>query len=347
MKKVFDQLSGEGLSGVQSAAFRSGDMFLQTLGQQSFAWRAGQRVGLPGEGAPLGYTAQNNAAMTDAFAKLPVKAPRATTPVVGGTWSVWGSYFGARERINGDAPPVVGMGTYDGTTDGGAFGVDYQVSPDLLLGAGIGASFTRFNVAERSTVGNVDGLHVGLYGMKTWSSAYLSALATYAHFENRTSRIIAGVGPTEIANANFSAEQFGGRVEFGNTWRMAAYDVTPFAAVQPLHFRQKAFIDNTARRRHRRAGRPRAERGGARDHVRADLLGPACQQQHGAAERHRLVALRGGLLGARIQSRPAGELIVPHASGRGVHRGGRAGGQRLRRGSRAARASISRPTSRS
>jgi len=244
--KVFDALSGEGITGAQSAAFLAGDMFLQTLDQQTRVLD-GSRIIVPAmPSTPLGYAedSKRKKAMEAWAANLPVKAP--PLPVrPAASWSVWGSYFGAAQKINRDDPQVIGTAEFNGSTNGGAFGVDYLAASDLLFGFGVGGSASRFNIDQRLTTGNADGLHIGGYARKNWSSAYVTAVASYSRFDNNTRRTIAGVGPVETATGAFSSDQFGGRLEFGNTWSVAQHNFTPFAAIQALHLRQDAFVENS------------------------------------------------------------------------------------------------------
>src|SRR5207253_2044040 len=98
---------------------------------------------------------------------------------------------------------------------GGLLGFDYQLTPDLLVGAAAGGSESNFSVSTLATTGRLTGGHVGLYGLKTWGAYYAAAAVSYARFDNSTSRTIVGIGPTETATGSFAADQLGGRLELG------------------------------------------------------------------------------------------------------------------------------------
>ena len=56
--------------------------------------------------------------------------------------------------------------------------------------------------------------------MKSWGAWYAAATASFARFNNSSTRSIAGVGPTETASGRFDRDQFSARFEFG--WIMAS-----------------------------------------------------------------------------------------------------------------------------
>src|SRR6202048_655517 len=70
--RVLDQLSGEGTSGTQNAAFNTASLFGQTMNSQMEAWRVGNRGSAP-RGVALGYSAEQPSGPASALALL--KAP--------------------------------------------------------------------------------------------------------------------------------------------------------------------------------------------------------------------------------------------------------------------------------
>jgi uncharacterized protein with beta-barrel porin domain len=241
--QALDNLSGEGTSGTQNTAFAVGDAFLGTMGQQADAWRNGGSAGGAGA-AVMSYadTSANASRKKDPFNSLAAfKAlpPPAFVP----TWRGWIAGFGGSQSLNGD--PVIGSARLSDRFAGGAIGFDYSGAPDWLVGLSGGASDSRFVVNDRFTNGSVQGGHVGAYGMKTFGSFYVEGLATYARFDNSTTRTILGVGPTETATGSFGSDQFGGRLEIGNTWRFGAIGVTPFAAIQAVDLRQSSYAESS------------------------------------------------------------------------------------------------------
>jgi uncharacterized protein with beta-barrel porin domain len=232
--KVLDRLSGEGAAGAQNTAFFAGSMFMSTLLDQTFAWRNGERSGVARAGAPLGYAAEQ----PGAFASV-LKAPPVAVP----TWHAWGAGFGGTQSLKGDAS--VGSADFSDRLAGGAFGVDYQANPDMLVGLGVGGSRSSHNVDSLATTGTLDGAHFGAYGMQRFGSAYLAALASYSRFNNSTTRTIVGLGPAETATGAFSSDQVGGRLEIGNTYAFNGIGITPFVAAQVSEQSQRGYTESS------------------------------------------------------------------------------------------------------
>ncbi|GEP60970.1 hypothetical protein RSO01_81360 [Reyranella soli] len=152
-------------------------------------------------------------------------------------WSAWGNGFGSQQWLNaesGTAAPAAQQGIL-----GGAFGGDYRIGPNTLLGIAVGLSDSSYWVGATGANGRATGFHVGLYGSQEWDSFYLNATAAYSRFDGNSTRPIAGVGTTETAKSNVIANQLAGRVEVGRPFVLnpdepSRYSVTPFAALQPV-----------------------------------------------------------------------------------------------------------------
>lgn len=235
---VLDQLSGAGTAASQDAAFTTGNMFNGTMLQQGMAWLNG------GNGFSPDGPSQYAATPKDRFAgRAGHDAFAAMQPPPPGRWRVWGLGFGATRSIDGQAAE----GTFDQTINagGGAFGVDRQIAPDLLLGFAAGASGSRYSVSGLSTDGRADAGHVGLYAVKTFGPTYLAAALNYARADNKIDRTITGVGPTENASGRFASDQFSGRLEVGWKHAMRGFSVTPFAAIEPGAVWQRAYSETS------------------------------------------------------------------------------------------------------
>lgn len=231
---VLDRLSGEGTSGTQNTAFAAAGMFGQTMDGQMNAWRAGGRGGVTGSGA-LGYAEARP--VTSAFNAL--KAPPLAPP----QWHAWASGFGAGQSLTGDA--ATGSAGFSDRIAGGAAGVDHLVNPDLLVGLAAGGSSATFNVDDRATSGRLDGAHVGAYAMQRFGATYVSGQLAYSHFNNSTTRTITGIGADEIARGSFGSDQFGGRLEIGQTYDFGAVAATPFVALQAARLWQAGYTESS------------------------------------------------------------------------------------------------------
>jgi outer membrane autotransporter protein len=242
---ALSQLSGEGTSAAQNAAFASGAMFGAMLMDQSAFWRSGTTAdsngvalgSAPADAAPLAYAAEKPApaAFKALKARPPAYQPR--------TWRGWAAGFGGVQSFAGDtAVGSAGVGT---ATAGGGMGFDYQVDPTQLVGFAVGASDAHFSVSDRATSGDALGGHVGAYGMATWGALYATGVLSYSRLDNRTTRTITGIGPSETATGSFASDLVGARVEIGRTYALPGFELTPFAALQTATLWQRGFTETS------------------------------------------------------------------------------------------------------
>jgi outer membrane autotransporter protein len=242
--EALSQLSGEGTSAAQNAAFASGTMFGELLRDQGTFWRSGETADGNGVAfhAPLAYAAEKKKPVPAAFKAL--KALKAPAPGdQPRTWRLWTGGFGGVQSFDGDAS----VGSADARTAaaGGAMGFDYQLDPTRLVGFAVGASDAHFSVAERATSGNVLGGHLGAYGVATSGALYATGVLGYSRFDNNTTRTIAGVGPSETATGSFASDLLGARLEIGRSQALSGFTLTPFAAVQTATLWQRGFTETS------------------------------------------------------------------------------------------------------
>jgi outer membrane autotransporter protein len=236
------QLSGEGTTAAQNAAFATGRMFDSLMMDQGAFWRSGETAdseGVTFREAPLAYAPEKKKPAAPVFKELKAPPP-AYQPR---TWRVWTGGFGGVQSFNGDAS----VGSADARTAaaGGAMGFDYQVDPTRLIGAAVGGSESHFSVPDRATSGDLLGGHVGAYGVATWGALYAAGILSYSRFDNEVRRTIAGVGPTETATGRFASDLFGARLEVGRSYALQWLNVTPFAAVQTSTLWQRGFTETS------------------------------------------------------------------------------------------------------
>lgn len=232
---VLDQISGQGYSGAQTAAFEAGSFFNAAMTSQGMNGGGG----LIFSPAPLAYAAQPQQRGHDAFAAIGRRS--AATP---GGVRLWTFLFGSRSRLDGEGDPG-SMNQRIGTA-GLALGVERMLSPDLVAGAAIGGSANSFSAPFLSTSGTSHAVHLGTYAVKRWGSVYAAAGASYARFDNDASRIVAGAGPVQFARGSFAADQIGGRLELGIRQTAGGATVTPFVAFEPAWLRQHGFTESGA-----------------------------------------------------------------------------------------------------
>lgn len=233
---VLDHLSGEGISGAQNAGFAVGSQFNNALQTQGlFAPDLG---GLSVVIPPAQYTATRVAAGHEAFASLDKAPAMAPQP---GRFRIWTAGFGATQSLHGEAD--TGSSSQSVRSAGGMLGVDWQAAWDLRVGFAAGGSESTFSAPDLGTSGRMTGGHVGAFAVKTWGAWYAAATLSYARFDNSTTRIITGAGPTETASGRFDSDQLAARLELG--WKQAygRINVTPFVAIEPAVLWQRGFTE--------------------------------------------------------------------------------------------------------
>ena len=152
-------------------------------------------------------------------------------------WSAWGSAFGGAQWLNAD--PGTAAPAAQQAIGGGAFGGDYRVGPQTVLGVALGLSDNNYSVAATGASGRATGFHAGLYGMHDWNGFYANGALAYSRFDGNATRSIAGIGTTETAKSTAIANQFAARLEVGRPFEFSDQPgtrlaVTPFAAFQPV-----------------------------------------------------------------------------------------------------------------
>ena len=315
---AFDTLSGEGISAAQQTAFGAGNVFATMMMDQGAFWRGGAAADRADHTAdpngvtyaPLGYASEKPA--SGPFAAMPAKAP-----LFEQRWRGWVAGFDGTSSLRGEADP--GSASQRERIAAAAAGLDYQVNPDLLVGAAAGGSTSSFSVPDRSTSGNLQRLpsrrlrrgapgsmvrrrHAGVRKLRQQHAA--------EHHRGRPGRDrqrqLRQQPPERALRARLAA---------GVEWFLG--DPVRRAAVR------RALATRLCRDRHgvrRRARGQWPELRGASCRLAAGLSRRPVRHPLCAGQRHDLVALCAGLVGARIRPGPQRQRIVHRAAGLRLHR---------------------------
>jgi outer membrane autotransporter protein len=255
---VMDTVGGAGLAGVQTTAMEVGQMASSTVSDQIAFWRSGESNDMTGVTLHEGNS-QDRARSFMAYAptedgvttKKPivVKGPVAglVAPVPPArTFRAWGSMFGGGANFLSDA----GRGTPSATAGyyGGLLGVDYQLTPNVLVGVSLGGSSSGFSVGSLSTTGKLTGFHAGLYGAYTMGASYLALNETFSAYSNQTNRSAGGYSflPYESLTANFGSTEFRTRLEGGHSLLMGGLKATSFVAAEIAAYNANGFSERSS-----------------------------------------------------------------------------------------------------
>ncbi len=210
---ALSQLSGEGVAGAQTAGLGAGDLFTGALirealaaGDTGFQGSAGSRTG--GDG------------------------PR----------HAWATGIGATATLDGQ--PSFGSSTLHRTAGGVAGGWDFRSDSGLVVGAGIGGTFSNVSVDALGTDGNINAFHIGAFAEQTTPRFYAAGAVSYAALWTDTTRRLSGVGPAEVETGRITSQMLAGRVEAGLR-ATGKTPVAPFAAVQFAQLWQHSFSETS------------------------------------------------------------------------------------------------------
>lgn len=227
---LLDQASGELGTAAMQAGFVSGGQFFGTVLANISRWRGG----FGGSGA-VAQAAQARIEVASAVAQAGVTPARGSAPVattMPTRWGVWAQGFGGTGGIDGDA--ATGSARVNYGSSGAAAGFDVRVAPNAVLGFAAGASGAVARLGGRPGRTNNDGVHLAVYGGATWDALYVDAAFGYSRRAIATERTVTGLGLTEVLRGETDANQWGGRVETGWTFRFGGTELSPFLGVQAL-----------------------------------------------------------------------------------------------------------------
>ncbi|WP_315783661.1 MULTISPECIES: autotransporter domain-containing protein [unclassified Bradyrhizobium] len=232
--RALDQLSGHSNTPAQSGATQLGGSFLTMLSN-----RSGPGNGR-GSAAPLGYAGERHstpAAVREVFAAF--ESP--DRPDM--RWNVWGSGFGAGNKLSGDAA----TGSRDSSARAGAVaaGADYRFAPNTRAGFSLAGGTMSWS--DGAGGGSADLMMAGVYGKHEIGPTYISAAASYANYWMSTTRTVTVAGLDQLG-ARFNAQSFGGRIEAGHRLPVPFLSArwTPYGAIQAQGFRTPAYAETAS-----------------------------------------------------------------------------------------------------
>ena len=175
------------------------------------------------------------------------KAP-AIAPVDPRRWGIWAAAYGSDSKAAGDP---FGAGSHDRSvrTYGYATGLDYQVMPHTIVGFALAGGRTDFALSDGLGGGDSDMFQAAVYSLTRFNAAYVSAALAYAWHRVSTDRYVTMAG-TDHLTADYSANNFGGRIEGGYRFAVPSvlgwpghYGITPYAAGQVQSFRAPSYSE--------------------------------------------------------------------------------------------------------
>lgn len=161
-------------------------------------------------------------------------------PATTDKFGVWGTGFGNWGSTDSDGNAA----SLDRTTGGFVVGADALVWENWRLGMLAGYSRTSFDVDDRSSSGDSDNYHLGIYGGTQWGNLGFRAGAAYTWSNIDTHRSVEFPGFSEDLSADYdagTAQVFG---EFGYRIDTSRVAFEPFANLAYVNFRSDSFSES-------------------------------------------------------------------------------------------------------
>ncbi|WP_271893678.1 autotransporter outer membrane beta-barrel domain-containing protein [Candidatus Phyllobacterium onerii] len=161
-------------------------------------------------------------------------------PATTDKFGVWGTGFGNWGSTDSDGNAA----SLDRTTGGFVVGADALVWENWRLGMLAGYSRTSFDVDDRSSSGDSDNYHLGIYGGSQWGNLGFRAGAAYTWSNIDTHRSVEFPGFSEDLNADYdagTAQVFG---ELGYRIDTSRVAFEPFANLAYVNFRSDSFSES-------------------------------------------------------------------------------------------------------
>jgi outer membrane autotransporter protein len=124
------------------------------------------------------------------------------------------------------------------------FGLNRQLSPNLLGGFTLGASNASFSVNERASQGTLNAFNAAIYGIAKADKIYFSGTLAYSFSTNNLNR---DASVNELFNqlkGRYSSQILSARLETGYLARLNNINLTPYAAIEPGWLRQSSFSES-------------------------------------------------------------------------------------------------------
>lgn len=126
---------------------------------------------------------------------------------------------------------------------GTAFGVDRQLSDDVLAGVAGGYAGSHVRTASRLQTAQVDSLQVAPYLRRMYGPGYLFGIAGFSHDIYQSTRQL----PAAVtASGEYTGYQFSTYLEGGATYALRGWNVQPLVNLQYIALQQNGFTETGA-----------------------------------------------------------------------------------------------------
>ncbi|KUG22646.1 hypothetical protein ASZ90_007580 [hydrocarbon metagenome] len=252
-QRALAELGGGSHTAFQLMSFDALDKYLGILNNHM--------GGMGGFGGLANYNSGNGFAVADSSPKLAMTGSGDTVsdvaPILmaavgnvisqgqaakGTNWGLWADgYLGTGNRRSDDL-----IAKYKQNLYGGIVGFDYRIADDLFIGMAGGISRTNVEFDDLLDNGHMDSYHGSLYLCYNGKPWYAAGVFTYAYNKYNLDRYITTLGPTQVANSDYSGNEYTGYAEVGYKISAGNVEIRPLAAFQVDYLEQEAFTETGA-----------------------------------------------------------------------------------------------------
>lgn len=183
---------------------------------------------------------------TVAAAPLPVMAygddgldkMAGTSPAIEHAPTAWGHVFGSWGSTDGNGNAA----ELDRSTLGAVAGIDGMMGT-WRIGVLAGYSRSSFDLDDRSSSGDADNYHLGIYGGTQWGAVGFRTGIAYTWSDIETQRTVAFPGFTDSLTADYDAGTFQAFGELGYTIETGAASFEPFINLAHVNVRTDGFTE--------------------------------------------------------------------------------------------------------
>lgn len=238
--RALDQLSGEVGTSFISVGFEANSLFLNSI-TNPFNLDRGSSFG-PAQA--FATEERTPSALSDdialAYASI-LREPGAARPTIPSRWSAWGAAYGGSGSIGGD--PSAGSHNTSSQVFGFTGGLDYRLTPDVIVGLALGGGGSNWAVSQGLGTGYSNMFQAGIYGSERWGPFYLTGAFADSVSQVTTNRTIT-ISGIDVLSANFPANVVSARLEGGYRYGIGGFGVTPYAAFQPQLMQLASYGEN-------------------------------------------------------------------------------------------------------
>jgi subtilase-type serine protease len=225
----------DSLSGAIHGSLGMLDVQQQDAFNNSIALRTG-RISAGGESG--GYTSAKPVQLASADSTLPPMQSSADQ-LLG---NIWLQGFGSFGHLDGDGNALGGDYTISGTSGG----LDYRLSPEILVGLAVGYSHNDASVGGPGASGSVDAIQFAGYGGYVSGPWHLDGIFSYGYLQTDTKRIISVGSINPEADGSYDGNVFSLSTEGGYAFEAGPLTIEPTLGLNYTHLSQDSFNETGA-----------------------------------------------------------------------------------------------------